>query len=137
MQTEIRQTMIETTCLLVPALNHEIGGSLSGLQAKQSGLSQFDSRQDRLPRNLSSLALLLAITSSTFQVSEETRKWPETPSPFPSSATIDQLQAASPSVVRTRKSAWDILESLTGTVNAPADWSLEHDHYLYGTPRRH
>jgi hypothetical protein len=33
--------------------------------------------------------------------------------------------------------AWDVLESLIGTVNAPPDWSREHDHYLYGTPKRH
>jgi hypothetical protein len=32
--------------------------------------------------------------------------------------------------------AWDVLESLTGTIEAPADWSAEHDHYLYGTPKR-
>ncbi|NMF86568.1 hypothetical protein [Nodosilinea sp. P-1105] len=32
--------------------------------------------------------------------------------------------------------AWDVLESLTGTVEAPSDWSIEHDHYLYGTPKR-
>jgi hypothetical protein len=32
--------------------------------------------------------------------------------------------------------AWDVLDSLTGTVEAPADWSAEHDHYLYGTPKR-
>lgn len=32
--------------------------------------------------------------------------------------------------------AWDVLESLTGTVEAPTDWSAEHDHYLYGTPKR-
>jgi hypothetical protein len=32
--------------------------------------------------------------------------------------------------------AWDILESLTGTVEAPADWSSEHDHYLYGTAKQ-
>ncbi len=32
--------------------------------------------------------------------------------------------------------AWDVLESLTGTTEAPADWSTEHDHYLYGTPKR-
>jgi hypothetical protein len=31
--------------------------------------------------------------------------------------------------------AWDVLESMTGTVEAPADWSAEHDHYLYGTPK--
>jgi hypothetical protein len=28
---------------------------------------------------------------------------------------------------------WDVLESLTGTIEAPADWSAEHDHDLYGT----
>jgi hypothetical protein len=32
--------------------------------------------------------------------------------------------------------AWDVLGSLTGTIEAPADWSAEHDHYLYGTPKR-
>lgn len=31
--------------------------------------------------------------------------------------------------------AWDVLELLTGSVEAPADWSSEHDHYLYGTPK--
>lgn len=32
--------------------------------------------------------------------------------------------------------AWDALESLAGTVDAPSDWATEHDHYLYGTPKR-
>ena len=32
--------------------------------------------------------------------------------------------------------AWNVLESLTGTVEAPADWSAEHNHYLYSTPKR-
>jgi hypothetical protein len=31
--------------------------------------------------------------------------------------------------------AWDVLDALTGTVTAPEDWSLEHDHYLYGSPK--
>lgn len=31
--------------------------------------------------------------------------------------------------------AWNVLDSLTGTVEAPADWSAEHDHYLYGTAK--
>jgi hypothetical protein len=26
--------------------------------------------------------------------------------------------------------AWKVLESLTGTVEAPQDWSIEHDHYM-------
>lgn len=33
-------------------------------------------------------------------------------------------------------SAWDELEALAGSVDAPCDWSTEHDHYLYGSPRR-
>ena len=28
-----------------------------------------------------------------------------------------------------------LLGRLAGTVEAPADWSAEHDHYLYGTPK--
>lgn len=32
--------------------------------------------------------------------------------------------------------AWDALERFAGTVDAPSDWSAEHDHYLYGTPKR-
>ncbi|MCW5853853.1 MAG: antitoxin family protein [Anaerolineae bacterium] len=31
---------------------------------------------------------------------------------------------------------WDILARLSGTVEAPPDWASEHDHYLYGMPRR-
>jgi hypothetical protein len=36
----------------------------------------------------------------------------------------------------TEGDAWDILEALTGTLEAPDDWASEHDHYLYGTPKR-
>lgn len=32
--------------------------------------------------------------------------------------------------------AWQLLDDLAGTVEAPADWSAEHDHYLYGTPKQ-
>ena len=32
--------------------------------------------------------------------------------------------------------AWAVLDSQSGTVQAPSDWSSEHDHYLYGTPKR-
>jgi hypothetical protein len=31
---------------------------------------------------------------------------------------------------------WDLLEGAAGTVEMPADWASEHDHYLYGTPKR-
>ena len=32
--------------------------------------------------------------------------------------------------------AWDDIESLIGAVEGPADWSINLDHYLYGTPKR-
>jgi len=32
--------------------------------------------------------------------------------------------------------AWDVLERLAGTIDMPPDWASEHDHYLYGTPKR-
>jgi len=32
--------------------------------------------------------------------------------------------------------AWDVLEKLIGTVDGPQDWSSQHDHYLYGIPKR-
>jgi ribosomal protein S1 len=31
--------------------------------------------------------------------------------------------------------AWDVLEALTGTIEAPSDWSSQHDHYLCGNPK--
>ena len=31
---------------------------------------------------------------------------------------------------------WDTLDKLAGTIDAPEDWSEQHDHYLYGTPKR-
>lgn len=35
-----------------------------------------------------------------------------------------------------RESALDVLNKYAGSVDMPADWSEEHDHYLYGTPKR-
>lgn len=32
--------------------------------------------------------------------------------------------------------AWDLLERAAGTVEMPSDRASEHDHYLYGTPKR-
>ena len=32
--------------------------------------------------------------------------------------------------------AWDLLQQSSGSVDMPADWAAEHDHYLYGTPKR-
>ncbi|HET7230718.1 MAG TPA: hypothetical protein VFJ16_11990 [Longimicrobium sp.] len=32
--------------------------------------------------------------------------------------------------------AFAVLESLVGSIEAPADFAAEHDHYIYGTPKR-
>lgn len=32
--------------------------------------------------------------------------------------------------------AWTVLRDNAGTVEMPEDWAKEHDHYLYGTPKR-
>jgi len=37
---------------------------------------------------------------------------------------------------RRRETVWDFLEAEAGSVEAPADWSREHDRYIYGTPKR-
>ncbi len=34
------------------------------------------------------------------------------------------------------QNVWDVLNTLTGSVEGPEDWSQEHDHYLYGLPKR-
>ncbi|MCW5318401.1 hypothetical protein GTQ43_33175 [Nostoc sp. KVJ3] len=44
--------------------------------------------------------------------------------------TIQELKSPLPD-----GDAWDVLEAMVGTVEACEDWSSEHDHYLYGTPK--
>ncbi len=34
-----------------------------------------------------------------------------------------------------KENLWDVLDNLAGTVEGPEDWSKEHNHYLYGTPK--
>ncbi len=35
-----------------------------------------------------------------------------------------------------RSDAWVTLADLAGSVDAPEDWAIEHDRYLYGTSTR-
>ncbi|GFO96820.1 hypothetical protein ig2599ANME_1010 [groundwater metagenome] len=35
-----------------------------------------------------------------------------------------------------QQSLWDTLNKFSGKVEGPEDWSKEHDHYLYGVPKR-
>jgi hypothetical protein len=45
-------------------------------------------------------------------------------------ATKQRPQAAQ------QPTGWEAIAGLIGTVEAPIDWSAEHDHYLYGSPKR-
>ncbi|QJB43345.1 type II toxin-antitoxin system HicB family antitoxin [Dolichospermum flos-aquae] len=38
--------------------------------------------------------------------------------------------------IKNEGNAWDVLEALTGTIEAPSDWSSQHDFYLYGNPKQ-
>lgn len=35
-----------------------------------------------------------------------------------------------------KQNLWDVLNEFSGKVEGPNDWSQEHDHYLYGVPKR-
>lgn len=34
------------------------------------------------------------------------------------------------------RSVWSLLADAAGSIDAPADWAAEHDHYLSGSPKR-
>jgi len=46
------------------------------------------------------------------------------------------LEAQQSSEDKSEGDAWEALRSLAGSVEGPPDWAVEHDHYLYGTPKR-
>ena len=48
----------------------------------------------------------------------------------------NQIISKEKQIEKTYKNAWDLLEEMAGTYEAPEDWSKEHDRYLYGTPKR-
>jgi hypothetical protein len=59
---------------------------------------------------------------------------PETPVKLqPNTRYLITIQDVPPPAIE--GDAWDVLESLIGTINAPPDWASEHDHYLYGTAK--
>jgi hypothetical protein len=59
--------------------------------------------------------------------------------PFAAGEQVEVTLRAEPSVDERPALEGDalaVLEKLIGTVEAPSDWAAEHDHYLYGTPKR-
>jgi hypothetical protein len=61
---------------------------------------------------------------------------PETPLDLETNARY-HLTIAPAAAGGGERDAWDVLEALGGSVEAPLDWAAEHDHYLYGAPKRH
>jgi hypothetical protein len=48
-----------------------------------------------------------------------------------------QLAAVGAAVATAPKpSLWEVLDRLSGTIEGPADWASQLDHYLYGHPKR-
>ncbi len=63
--------------------------------------------------------------------------WPESPLDLEMNGRYVILVEPVPADSGEEGNVWDLLETLAGTVGAPSDWSAEHDHYLYGTPKRY
>ncbi|GEA27205.1 hypothetical protein MiAbW_01765 [Microcystis aeruginosa NIES-4325] len=54
----------------------------------------------------------------------------------PNTNYIIQIISREDPLENKHKNAWELLEEMAGTYEAPEDWSREHDHYLYDTPKR-
>jgi hypothetical protein len=57
------------------------------------------------------------------------------PENVPLHVTVDETAAAPPST-NGSLDLFDRLESGAGLIDGPADWAAEHDHYLYGAPKK-
>lgn len=54
----------------------------------------------------------------------------------PNNRYLIQIISQADQTQKVDNNAWDILEEMTGTYEAPKDWSSEHDYYLYGTSKK-
>jgi hypothetical protein len=63
---------------------------------------------------------------------------PQTPPDLePNTLCEITIISQTPPPLQKGEDAWDVLDRMTGTIEGPGDWSVEHDHYLCGTPKRH
>jgi len=60
------------------------------------------------------------------------------PVPVPDGTQVEVVLPtdASPGEPESRGSFFDTMRDLVGSVEGPADWAAEHDHYIHGTPKR-
>jgi hypothetical protein len=57
------------------------------------------------------------------------------PENVPLRITVDEA-AMKPAETNGLLDLFDRLEAKAGLVDGPSDWSTEHDHYLYGAPKK-
>ncbi len=60
---------------------------------------------------------------------------PESPVDLTPNTSYEITVREMPPVIK-QASVWEVLAKYTGSIDGPEDWSIEHDHYLYGTPKR-
>jgi hypothetical protein len=58
------------------------------------------------------------------------------PENVPLRITVDEGPAPAPSEANGSLDLFDRIEATTGMLDGPVDWAAEHDHYLYGAPRK-
>jgi hypothetical protein len=55
------------------------------------------------------------------------------PAQLPEGAQVDVVVLGSGTG---KPNLWDKLRGVAGTVEGPEDWAKNHDHYIYGAPKR-
>lgn len=61
---------------------------------------------------------------------------PDQPVSLPKNSRFVLTLVKIPDTTDQAESPWDVLDKHAASVDAPADWSSEVDHYLYGTAKR-
>jgi hypothetical protein len=61
---------------------------------------------------------------------------PEQPLKLPKDARFVVSLVRIPEKPEYGENPLDVLDKYAGSIEMPPDWAEEHDHYLYGTPKR-
>lgn len=56
--------------------------------------------------------------------------------PVENPATATPEAPSTPTTAKRSVDAFAVLRELAGSIEAPSDFAAEHDHYIYGTPKR-
>lgn len=86
-------------------------------------------------RNSPQPTVTFAVMSITAVVQNNTIKLPVH---VPDGTQVEVVlpAASSGGEIESAGSFFDTVRDLVGSVEGPADWAAEHDHYIHGTPKR-